>query len=372
MQQLFPQGAVDSFYPTFPEIEDTSQAKLIDLVTLSRGMSSNPPAASQQFLNDVARLFNYVSGQAVSNTLYGGKFSPPKKGTLEGIPLASGAGLTSGEMGTITDSAGLATGVKYKPNASYRADSWPMSWLPSDLARKAMDLDVMKSMLSPSQKGWYRLNQVEAQRNALTKGRNILMGNLNAKDERSQGGKYGGARIGDRVRYASGGSVFTPRGTDTVPAMLTPGEFVMKKSAVDKYGTGFMSAINNGVQRFATGGPVQYLQGGSQKPVASGSGGGFFGGVGDIVSAISDSLSAFTTAFSLFSGLSSLLSNTINGMAEMHITHTIILQGSLSIPGFAQEDIDGIIMNISKGVVNGVDEKIKIAFDQRDLDNENK
>jgi hypothetical protein len=162
------------------------------------------------------------------------------------------------------------------------------------------------------------------------------------------------------------------RGTDTVPAMLTPGEFVMKKSAVDKYGTGFMSAINNGVQRFATGGPVQYLQGGSQKPVASGSGGGFFGGVGDIVSAISDSLSAFTTAFSLFSGLSSLLSNTINGMAEMHITHTIILQGSLSIPGFAQEDIDGIIMNISKGVVNGVDEKIKIAFDQRDLDNENK
>lgn len=37
-----------------------------------------------------------------------------------------------------------------------------------------------------------------------------------------------------------------PKGTDTVPAMLTPGEFVMRKSAVDKYGVGFMSAINGG------------------------------------------------------------------------------------------------------------------------------
>lgn len=49
--------------------------------------------------------------------------------------------------------------------------------------------------------------------------------------------------------FATGGPVgvsFKPKGTDTVPAMLTPGEFVMKKSAVDKYGMGFMSAINGG------------------------------------------------------------------------------------------------------------------------------
>jgi TP901 family phage tail tape measure protein len=36
------------------------------------------------------------------------------------------------------------------------------------------------------------------------------------------------------------------RGTDTVPAMLTPGEFVMSKYAVDSYGTNKMKAINNG------------------------------------------------------------------------------------------------------------------------------
>jgi hypothetical protein len=43
--------------------------------------------------------------------------------------------------------------------------------------------------------------------------------------------------------FGNGGQ---PRGTDTVPAMLTPGEFVMRKSAVSKYGIGTMKAINNG------------------------------------------------------------------------------------------------------------------------------
>ena len=36
------------------------------------------------------------------------------------------------------------------------------------------------------------------------------------------------------------------RGTDTVPAMLTPGEFIMSKYAVDAYGVDTMKAINSG------------------------------------------------------------------------------------------------------------------------------
>jgi hypothetical protein len=35
-------------------------------------------------------------------------------------------------------------------------------------------------------------------------------------------------------------------GTDTVPAMLTPGEFVMSKYAVDTHGVGTLSAMNKG------------------------------------------------------------------------------------------------------------------------------
>ena len=43
--------------------------------------------------------------------------------------------------------------------------------------------------------------------------------------------------------FARGGM---SRGTDTIPAMLTPGEYVVRKSAVDALGVGAMNNINNG------------------------------------------------------------------------------------------------------------------------------
>ena len=43
--------------------------------------------------------------------------------------------------------------------------------------------------------------------------------------------------------FAAGGY---GKGTDTIPAMLTPGEFVVQKRAVDMLGTGVMNSINNG------------------------------------------------------------------------------------------------------------------------------
>ena len=80
---------------------------------------------------------------------------------------------------------------------------------------------------------------------------------------------------GGLVQYrAAGGPLFQPKGTDTVPAMLTPGEFVIKKSSVDKIGLGTLSALNSG--RYATGGLVQYRQGGGGiNPLV-----GMVGGVG--------------------------------------------------------------------------------------------
>ena len=67
--------------------------------------------------------------------------------------------------------------------------------------------------------------------------------------------------VGNMFGFANGGKVGS---TDTVPAMLTPGEFVVKKSAVDKYGTNFLSSLNNGVL------PMQGFQnGGAITPVSS-------------------------------------------------------------------------------------------------------
>ena len=64
----------------------------------------------------------------------------------------------------------------------------------------------------------------------------------------------GGYFFGIGVKYRAKGGIVPKyfaaggfaRGTDTVPAMLTPGEFVMSKYAVDSHGAERMKAINNG------------------------------------------------------------------------------------------------------------------------------
>ncbi|MDZ7655617.1 MAG: tape measure protein [Sulfurimicrobium sp.] len=78
---------------------------------------------------------------------------------------------------------------------------------------------------------------------------------------------YKGKRHGS-FGFAEGGDV----GTDTVPAMLTPGEWVVKKSAVGKYGLGFLDALNN--MRI----PRSALDGIGAPPVARFADGGLVGG----------------------------------------------------------------------------------------------
>jgi hypothetical protein len=66
---------------------------------------------------------------------------------------------------------------------------------------------------------------------------------------------WGMNKVGLTTR-ANGGSIMKPQGTDTVPTMLTPGEFVMKKSAVDQIGANKLSQMNNSKSYFAGGGFV--------------------------------------------------------------------------------------------------------------------
>ena len=72
------------------------------------------------------------------------------------------------------------------------------------------------------------------------------------------------------VVYASTGTLvnYQPRGTDTVPAMLTPGEFVVNRSSTQKH-LPLLRAINSGsnnlssiASSFNSGGLVNYLQNG--------------------------------------------------------------------------------------------------------------
>ena len=64
-----------------------------------------------------------------------------------------------------------------------------------------------------------------------------------AENERSVGGFYTGGLIPEYHSQGLGVG-FRSRGTDTVPAMLTPGEYVLRKKAVDSLGTNLLNNLN--------------------------------------------------------------------------------------------------------------------------------
>jgi hypothetical protein len=66
--------------------------------------------------------------------------------------------------------------------------------------------------------------------------------------------------------YASGGQHinFEPKGTDTIPAMLTPGEFVVNRAATQK-NLSLLKDINNGAAGYSSGGVVYLGKGGLAK-----------------------------------------------------------------------------------------------------------
>lgn len=117
------------------------------------------------------------------------------------------------------------------------------------------------------------------------------------------------------IVYASKGTLvpYQPRGTDTVPAMLTPGEFVVNRKSA-KQNMGLLKAINNGHNvkplGFNKGGivPTKYYETGGSVSAGSSGGGG--------VSSISVDASSLDAAFSNFNSYVSSLSSVIDGFTQ--------------------------------------------------------
>jgi hypothetical protein len=108
-------------------------------------------------------------------------------------------------------------------------------------------------------------------------------------------GRATGYNANGGLIYANKG-MFIPRGTDTVPAMLTPGEFVVNRAAVNRgnnlqllkamNGGGNTGGNNSQAAGMAAGGQVGYYQ---------------FGGMVDTLGAIfSEAGSSLTSVFSGF------------------------------------------------------------------------
>ena len=155
----------------------------------------------------------------------------------------------------------------------------------------------------------------------------------------------GGVRM--RANYnAAGGAI---SGSDTVPAMLTPGEFVMSAGAVRQHGVGTMRALNRGqIKGFNRGGLVggtQYLQNGGQAT----------GGVD--LTKISETFDKITSSINkLSTNLESL--NERFGYFEMQ--HTVMVDGQINLPGI---DGSAIAQQITDSIGGLVADEVKKALD---------
>ncbi len=122
--------------------------------------------------------------------------------------------------------------------------------------------------------------------------------------DRANAGRVRGLAGGGTV-YASQG-MFIPRGTDTVPAMLTPGEFVVNRSAVQRGNNmQILRAMNSGSGSAASG-PGRMSGGGQVRYMNA-------GGIVDAISGVfSKALPNLQTVFTDFSNaVNNLLSSTL-------------------------------------------------------------
>jgi TP901 family phage tail tape measure protein len=117
------------------------------------------------------------------------------------------------------------------------------------------------------------------------------------------------------VKRATGGGI---SGQDTVPALLTPGEFVFSKSAAQSIGYGTLNRMN--VKGYNKGGVVQrFANGGGVSGAGdTGSGGNdpltqIFGQIQSLVPSLIKSLKNFIASTDRFAGSVSILANVVKG-----------------------------------------------------------
>jgi len=174
----------------------------------------------------------------------------------------------------------------------------------------------------------------------------------------------GGIRPRRASRFATGGGV---SGADTVPAMLTPGEFVMSAGAVRQHGVGAMRALNRGqVPGFNRGGMV----GGVQYRQNGGAIGGAAQSLGFDTSAITETFDNFVGNFSstfdnitkTFGGIASTISELANSFGNFTMTHQVVISG---IPDV---DSNALANQVADKLAGVVVEKVKGAFEQQGKD----
>ena len=159
------------------------------------------------------------------------------------------------------------------------------------------------------------------------------------------------------AKFAKGGSV----GTDTVPALLTPGEFVVNKKSAQAFGYGGLAKIN----KYAKGGPVAVQKFGDGGNV-QGAGGFDSSKVTSALVGVSFALSALT---SIMSSASKDMQAVVSGLSDFGITLSgVILAASFGAKGGAKikEKVKGAFGKGGGDDIVGVETEIKESSSSND------
>jgi hypothetical protein len=175
------------------------------------------------------------------------------------------------------------------------------------------------------------------------------LGALNALDPRldQSGISKKIQKFGPKTQYYSdGGSVFTPRGTDTVPAMLTPGEYVVNRKAAAQ-NRPILDAMNGGK--------------GTQSRRQ-----GYYNGGGDVsgngvnnITVDTQEISKFVTSFDRFT----------KELASLNVPEQITIQGTHTV----EVNVNGgqVLNDLLNGPIGDlVRTEIASAFEQQNQDSE--
>lgn len=158
------------------------------------------------------------------------------------------------------------------------------------------------------------------------------------------------------VVYANRG-MFVPRGTDTVPAMLTPGEFVVRREAVNRGNNlQLLEAINNNTssQGFARGGKVGYYNNGGKVQYKAGGGilGNIAGAFGIDPQVVTNLGNVFNTFVSGFNDSIKNLQNTKLQVKLDSVNVNVNLNGTSMLTQISQETRNSIMAEVIQKIQN--------------------
>ena len=266
-------------------------------------------------------------------------------------PKAAGSGTLKGSMfGLVDDYIRMITSDMSPFDAEH---PFQQGWGTGNMKTGGSTEEALTRAIFSGAAGYYQA--VAAASDSLTKKvwetYQLTPEGLMKKQQKKKAASTKPTRPKKALGLAQGGAVssamFVPQGTDTVPAMLTPGEYVVRKSAVDALGVDFLDYLNNSNhkstgRKYSRGGQVQYLQEGGEKTA---------GGAKLDSSAFDASVKHFSTIVDKLSNITLGGSLTVDGTVNVNVNlngHEVLAEAKSELGRAAGDKIDGGIISMLK------------------------